>query len=82
MAEMKYLLMLLLLFPSVALGGGRHTKPPPAEPVEEQAPIGGSNHNAIAIALVIAAGICVYHRCWERDDQTVVKFKGKQETPQ
>jgi len=76
---MKYLLMLLLLFPSVALGGDRC--PPPVEPVQEETHIGGSNHNALAIGLFIAAGICVYHQCW-KEKQTVVRFKGKQEKPE
>ena len=44
------LLLLLLSGPSFA---------------EPAVPEGGSNHNALAIAAVLALGVCIYHECWK-----------------
>jgi len=64
---MRFILVLILvLIMAPALAGGRH------HPPHNESSPGGNNHNAIAIALVIGAGICVYHRCWEsKEDATL-----------
>ena len=41
--------------------GERHHHNPSPEPTPINVPDDGSNHNAIAIA----AGVCVYFKCWK-----------------
>jgi len=54
------LLVSLLSFPVYA--GGEHSSP---QPPPQNVPDDGSNHNALAIAVVIGLAVCAYHRCWE-----------------
>lgn len=53
------LLVSLLSFPAYATGN-HHKKPDPVVSSD------GSSSNALTIAVVIAAGICIYHRCWQK----------------
>ena len=55
------LLVSLLSFPAYA--GDRHRPP---EPTPINVPDDGSNHNALAIGLFIATGVCVYFKCWKQ----------------
>ena len=57
---MKYLLLIMCLVITPVYAGDYHHKP---EPVN--VPDDGSNHNALAIGLFIAAGVCIYHQCWK-----------------
>ena len=55
-------LIILALFISPAYAGEYHHKP---DPTPINVPDDGSNHNAIAIGLFIAAAICGYTKCWK-----------------
>ena len=60
------LLLLLLLVSPVLAGGNHHSKPEPTPaPTPLNVPDDGSNHNALAIAVVLAAGVCIYYKCWQ-----------------
>ncbi len=56
------ILALLLSLPAYA--GDPHHEHAPA-PAPLNVPDEGSNHNALAIGLAIAAGVCIYHKCWQ-----------------
>ena len=59
---MKYLLLIMcLIITPVYAGGYHHPKPDPIN-----VPDDGSNHNALAIGIVIFAGVaCYIHKCWK-----------------
>ena len=59
------LLLILFLLTSTAYAGENHQP----QNVQDD----GSNHNALAIAVVIGAGICVYHRCWAKKPEPFTK---------
>lgn len=63
---MRYILLLLVSLSLPVYAGGRHRPP---EPIPEPPPADisddGSNHNAFAIAVFIAAGVCIYYKCWK-----------------
>ena len=50
----------LLVVPAYAGDYHHHPKPTPIN-----VPDDGSNHNALAIGIVIAAGVCWYYKCWK-----------------
>ena len=53
------LLASLLSLPAYASGYHNPSTPP------QNVPDDGSNHNALAIAVVIGLAVCAYHKCWE-----------------
>ena len=55
-------LLILSLMALPAYAGGEHYTPPVPP---QNVPDDGSNHNALAIAVVIGLAVCAYHRCWE-----------------
>lgn len=55
------LISILLVVPAYA--GERHNPPP--EPVPLNVPDDGSNHNALAIAVILGLAVCAYHSCWK-----------------
>jgi len=57
-------ILLAVMFSSPSFAGERC---PPTAPTSapQQVPDGGSNHNALAIAAVVALGVCIYHKCWQ-----------------
>ena len=54
------LLSLLLIAPVYA--GERHHHP---EPVPINVPDDGSNHNALAIAVIVGLAVCAWTECWK-----------------
>jgi hypothetical protein len=52
-------LVLGLILPTYA--HDNHHKPP--EPIN--VPNDGSNHNALAMAVIVGIGVCVYYKCWK-----------------
>ena len=60
---MKYLLLIMCLVITPVYAGGNHHHPKP-DPIN--VPDDGSNHNALAIGIVIFAGVaCYIHKCWK-----------------
>ena len=60
---MLKLILLSLLLAVPAYAGDRH-KPP--EPTPINVPDSGSNHNALAMGIVIVAGVaCYINKCWK-----------------
>lgn len=58
--RMKLLPILLFCIALPVYAGGNHYKPP--EPVPDD----GSNHNALAIGIVVvAATVCIVNKCWK-----------------
>mgnify|MGYP001582296449 CR=1 FL=1 len=55
------LLVTTLAFPVYASGDHK-----PPEPAPVNVPDDGSNHNALAIGLFIAAAVCIWKRCYEK----------------
>ena len=61
---MKWIILLLASLSLPVYAGGNHHKPP--EPTPINVPDDGSNHNALAIGIVIFAGVaCYLHKCWK-----------------
>ena len=59
---MKYLLIIMCLVITPVYAGDRHHPKP--DPIN--VPDDGSNHNALAIGIVIMAGVaCYLHKCWK-----------------
>ena len=56
----SFLIGSLLVVPAYA--SGDHDDSPPA-PIQGDA--NGSNHNVLSLVAVIAAGVCIYHKCWQ-----------------
>jgi len=66
------LVLVLVLITAPALAGGKHHHSPPPSESNNENNYGGNNHNAIAIALVIGAGVCIYYKCWKsKEDATL-----------
>ena len=58
---MKLIILLLASLSLPAYAGDRHHEPTPIN-----IPDDGSNHNALAIGIVIFAGVaCYIHKCWK-----------------
>ena len=74
----KILLIIGLCF--LPLNVYAHDKP--HEPTPLNVPDDGSNHNALAIAVIIGLGICAYHRCWESKESVKVSDTMTPEVPQ
>jgi hypothetical protein len=62
---MKLLSILLLLFAYPTYAGNPHHNHPTPEPVPINAPDDGSNHNALLLGVILAAGTCWYFKCWK-----------------
>lgn len=60
------LVIFAFVFSAVMAAAQAHDRYKPPEPTPMNVPDDGSNHNALAIGIVVIAGaICIIHQCWK-----------------